>query len=193
VILFDEVEKAHNDVFNVLLQVLDDGRMTDGQGRTVDFKNTVIVMTSNLGSHKIQAMEGVEPALVKMEVMAEVRSHFRPEFINRIDEIVVFHALDEKNIGAIAKIQLKILEQRLARMEIGLELTDAALQKIAEAGYDPVYGARPLKRAIQHQIENPLSKLILEGKFGPKDVVAIDAEGGALVFSSHPAVALGKP
>jgi ATP-dependent Clp protease ATP-binding subunit ClpB len=193
VILFDEVEKAHNDVFNVLLQVLDDGRMTDGQGRTVDFKNTVIVMTSNLGSHKIQAMEGAEPALVKMEVMAEVRSHFRPEFINRIDEIVVFHALDEKNIGAIAKIQLKILEQRLARMEMGLELSDAALQKIAEAGYDPVYGARPLKRAIQHQIENPLSKLILEGKFGPKDIVSIDAEGGALVFSSHPMVALEKP
>ena len=196
VILFDEVEKAHHDVFNVLLQVLDDGRMTDGQGRTVDFKNTVIVMTSNLGSHKIQAMEGVEPALVKMEVMAEVRTHFRPEFINRIDEIVVFHALDEKNIGAIAKIQLKILEQRLARMEIGLELSDAALQKIAEAGYDPVYGARPLKRAIQQQIENPLSKLILEGKFGPKEVVSIDAQGGVLVFSAHaahPAVVLGKP
>ena len=196
VILFDEVEKAHHDVFNVLLQVLDDGRMTDGQGRTVDFKNTVIVMTSNLGSHKIQAMEGVEPALVKMEVMAEVRTHFRPEFINRIDEIVVFHALDEKNIGAIAKIQLKILEQRLARMEIGLELSDAALQKIAEAGYDPVYGARPLKRAIQQQIENPLSKLILEGKFGPKEVVAIDVQGGVLVFSAHaahPAVVLGKP
>ena len=196
VILFDEVEKAHHDVFNVLLQVLDDGRMTDGQGRTVDFKNTVIVMTSNLGSHKIQAMEGVEPALVKMEVMAEVRTHFRPEFINRIDEIVVFHALDEKNIGAIAKIQLKILEQRLARMEIGLELSDAALQKIAEAGYDPVYGAWPLKRAIQQQIENPLSKLILEGKFGPKEVVAIDVQGGVLVFSAHaahPAVVLGKP
>ena len=193
VILFDEVEKAHHDVFNVLLQVLDDGRMTDGQGRTVDFKNTVIVMTSNLGSHKIQAMEGIEPALVKMEVMAEVRTHFRPEFINRIDEIVVFHALDQKNIGAIAKIQLNILEQRLARMEIGLELSDAALQKIAEAGYDPVYGARPLKRAIQQQIENPLSKLILEGKFGPKDVVSIDAQGGALVFAAHATIALDKP
>jgi ATP-dependent Clp protease ATP-binding subunit ClpB len=193
VILFDEVEKAHHDVFNVLLQALDDGRMTDGQGRTVDFKNTVIVMTSNLGSHKIQAMEGVEPALVKMEVMAEVRSHFRPEFINRIDEIVVFHALDEKNIGAIAKIQLKILEQRLERMEIGLELSDAALQKIAEAGFDPVYGARPLKRAIQQQIENPLSKLILEGKFGPKDVVSIDVQGSALVFAAHTEVSIDKP
>ena len=121
VILLDEIEKAHPDVFNVLLQVLDDGRMTDGQGRTVDFKNTVIVMTSNLGSHKIQAMEESDPALVKLAVMAEVRGHFRPEFINRIDEIVVFHALDEKNIGAIAKIQLQVLEQRLAQMEIGLE------------------------------------------------------------------------
>ncbi|MES2534361.1 MAG: ATP-dependent chaperone ClpB [Pseudomonadota bacterium] len=182
VILLDEIEKAHPDVFNVLLQVLDDGRMTDGQGRTVDFKNTVIVMTSNLGSHKIQAMEGSDPALVKMSVMAEVRSHFRPEFINRIDEIVVFHALDEKNIGAIAKIQLRVLEERLARMEMGLKVTEAALHKIAEAGFDPVYGARPLKRAIQQQIENPLSKSLLEGRFGPKDVIVIDARGGELVF-----------
>ncbi|SFV08528.1 ATP-dependent chaperone ClpB [Pseudoduganella namucuonensis] len=184
VILLDEVEKAHHDVFNVLLQVLDDGRMTDGQGRTVDFKNTVIIMTSNLGSQKIQAMEDSDPALVKLSVMAEVRSHFRPEFINRIDEIVVFHGLDEKNIGAIAKIQLKILEQRLARMEMALEVTDAALQKIAEAGYDPVYGARPLKRAIQQEIENPLSRMILEGRFGPKDTIHIDARDGALVFGS---------
>jgi ATP-dependent Clp protease ATP-binding subunit ClpB len=182
VILLDEVEKAHADVFNVLLQVLDDGRMTDGQGRTVDFKNTVIVMTSNLGSHKIQAMEGSESALIKLEVMAEVRNHFRPEFINRIDEIVVFHALDEKNIGAIAKIQLHILEQRLGRMDMALEVSDGALQKVAEAGFDPVYGARPLKRAIQQQIENPLSKLILEGKFGPKDVVRVGVENGVLVF-----------
>ncbi|WP_025916728.1 ATP-dependent chaperone ClpB [Herminiimonas sp. CN] len=182
VILLDEVEKAHHDVFNVLLQVLDDGRMTDGQGRTVDFKNTVIVMTSNLGSHKIQAMEGSDPALVKMEVMAEVRSHFRPEFINRIDEIVVFHALDEKNIGAIAKIQLKILEQRLASMEMELDISDEALQKIAEAGFDPVYGARPLKRAIQHQIENPLSKLILQGQFGPKDVIRVSVHEGHFTF-----------
>jgi ATP-dependent Clp protease ATP-binding subunit ClpB len=170
-------------VFNVLLQVLDDGRMTDGQGRTVDFKNTVIIMTSNLGSHKIQAMESDDPGVVKLAVMAEVRSHFRPEFVNRIDEIVVFHGLDEKNIGAIAKIQLKILEERLARMDMGLSMTDAALQKIAEAGYDPVYGARPLKRAIQQQIENPLSKLILEGRFGPKDEIHIDAQGGNLVFT----------
>jgi len=193
VILLDEVEKAHQDVFNVLLQVLDDGRMTDGQGRTVDFKNTVIIMTSNLGSYKIQSMDSDDPGVVKLAVMAEVRSHFRPEFINRIDEIVVFHGLDEKNIGAIAKIQLKILEQRLAKMEMELDVSEAALQKIAEAGYDPVYGARPLKRAIQQQIENPLSKLILEGKFGPKDVVRIGVRNGALVFGEDgAAVDIGK-
>jgi ATP-dependent Clp protease ATP-binding subunit ClpB len=182
VILLDEVEKAHHDVFNVLLQVLDDGRMTDGQGRTVDFKNTVIVMTSNLGSHQIQAMEGSDPEVVKMAVMGEVKTHFRPEFINRIDEIVVFHALDAKNIGAIAKIQLKTLEQRLQQMDMGLQVSDAALLKIAEAGFDPVYGARPLKRAIQQEIENVLSKQILQGKFGPKDVISIDAKDGELVF-----------
>jgi ATP-dependent Clp protease ATP-binding subunit ClpB len=182
VILFDEVEKAHHDVFNVLLQVLDDGRMTDGQGRTVDFKNTVIVMTSNLGSHQIQAMEGSDPSIVKMAVMGEVKNHFRPEFINRIDEIVVFHALDAKNIGAIAKIQLAVLEKRLGQLEMGLQVSDAALLKIAEAGFDPVYGARPLKRAIQQEIENPLSKLILQGKFAVKDVVKVDAVNGELVF-----------
>jgi ATP-dependent Clp protease ATP-binding subunit ClpB len=186
VILLDEVEKAHHDVFNVLLQVLDDGRMTDGQGRTVDFKNTVIVMTSNLGSHQIQAMEGSEPEVIKMAVMGEVKTHFRPEFINRIDEIVVFHALDAKNIGAIAKIQLDVLGKRLAQMEMGLQVSDAALLKIAEAGFDPVYGARPLKRAIQQQIENSLSKLILQGKFGPKDVIMIDVENGNLVFKTAP-------
>ncbi|UTY58886.1 ATP-dependent chaperone ClpB [Massilia sp. erpn] len=184
VILLDEVEKAHSDVFNVLLQVLDDGRMTDGQGRTVDFKNTVIIMTSNLGSQKIQSMDNADPGVVKLSVMAEVRSHFRPEFINRIDEIVVFHGLDDKNIGAIAKIQLAILQQRLARMDMGLEVTPEALQKIAEAGYDPVYGARPLKRAIQQQIENPLSKHILEGKFGPKDQIRIDERNGQLTFET---------
>jgi len=183
VILLDEIEKAHPDVFNVLLQVLDDGRMTDGQGRTVDFKNTVIVMTSNLGSHRIQAMEDSDPALVKMAVMAEVRGHFRPEFINRIDEIVVFHGLDQKNIGAIAKIQLHILEERLAKLDMGLDVSVDALQQIAEAGFDPVYGARPLKRAIQQRIENPLSKLILDGKFGPKDTIAVTANGSELAFA----------
>jgi len=182
VILLDEIEKAHPDVFNVLLQVLDDGRMTDGQGRTVDFKNTVIIMTSNLGSHKIQSLEDADPAVVKLAVMAEVRGHFRPEFINRIDEIVVFHGLDDKNIGAIAKIQLNILRQRLQRMDMDLDVTDAALQKIAEAGYDPVYGARPLKRAVQQQIENPLSKQILQGQFGPKDTIRVEAQGHELVF-----------
>jgi ATP-dependent Clp protease ATP-binding subunit ClpB len=192
VILLDEIEKAHPDVFNVLLQALDDGRMTDGQGRTVDFKNTVIVMTSNLGSHKIQAMETDEPAVVKMAVMAEVRGHFRPEFINRIDEIVVFHALDEKNIGDIARIQLRNLEQRLEKMEMKLDLTDAALQKIAEAGFDPVYGARPLKRAIQQQIENPLSKAILSGRFGPKDTIHVGVNGSELTFGAEPVVDLAK-
>jgi len=185
VILLDEIEKAHPDVFNVLLQVLDDGRMTDGQGRTVDFKNTVIVMTSNLGSHRIQAMDSDEPAVVKMAVMAEVRGHFRPEFINRIDEIVVFHALDEKNIGAIARIQLQILEARLAKMDMTIDIDEEALQKIAEAGYDPVYGARPLKRAIQQQIENPLSKAILSGRFGPKDVIPVRVRGGELTFGEQ--------
>ncbi len=182
VILLDEIEKAHPDVFNVLLQVLDDGRMTDGQGRTVDFKNTVIVMTSNLGSHKIQSMEESDPQLIKLAVMAEVRGHFRPEFVNRIDEIVVFHALDAKHIGSIAKIQLHTLEQRLAKMDIGLEISDAALHKLAEAGFDPVYGARPLKRAIQQEVENPLSKAILEGRFGPKDTIQIDVAGSELGF-----------
>ncbi|MCC2973546.1 ATP-dependent chaperone ClpB [Massilia sp. IC2-476] len=185
VILLDEIEKAHPDVFNVLLQALDDGRMTDGQGRTVDFKNTVIVMTSNLGSHKIQSMDTDEPAVVKLAVMAEVRGHFRPEFINRIDEIVVFHALDEKNIGAIAKIQLRNLEERLAKMDMQLDIDDEALQKIAEAGFDPVYGARPLKRAIQQQIENPLSKAILSGRFGPKDTIPVRVRGGNLVFGEQ--------
>ena len=182
VILLDEIEKAHPDVFNVLLQVLDDGRMTDGQGRTVDFKNTVIVMTSNLGSHKIQSMEGSDPALIKMAVLAEVRGHFRPEFINRVDELIVFHALDDKHIGSIARIQLGILEKRLAKMDIGLTISDAALRKLAEAGYDPVYGARPLKRAIQQELENPLSKAILQGRFGPKDTIEIDVAGSELGF-----------
>jgi len=182
VILFDEVEKAHPDVFNVLLQVLDDGRMTDGQGRTVDFKNTVIVMTSNLGSQMIQQMSGSDYQVVKMAVMGEVKTHFRPEFVNRIDEIVVFHALDEKNIAGIARIQLKYLEKRLAKLDMTLEVSDAAVALLAEAGFDPVFGARPLKRAIQERIENPLSKLILEGKFGPKDHVKVGVSKGQLTF-----------
>ncbi|MDI3512938.1 MAG: ATP-dependent Clp protease ATP-binding subunit ClpB, partial [Rhodocyclaceae bacterium] len=182
VILFDEVEKAHPDVFNVLLQVLDDGRMTDGQGRTVDFKNTVIVMTSNLGSQMIQAMAGDDYGVIKLAVMAEVKTYFRPEFINRIDEVVVFHALDEKHIAGIAKIQLQYLEKRLARLEMGMEISDAALAELATAGFDPVFGARPLKRAIQERIENPLAKAILEGRFAAKDRIRVDAQGGQLVF-----------
>ena len=189
VILLDEVEKAHPDVFGVLLQVLDDGRMTDGQGRTVDFKNTVIVMTSNLGSQMIQSMSGSDPGVIKLAVMGEVKSHFRPEFVNRIDEIVVFHALDEKNIQGIAKIQLRLLERRLAKLEIELEVTDAALAELARAGFDPVYGARPLKRAIQQQLENPLSREILEGRFGPKDLIKVDWKKSAMIFAKSAQVA----
>ncbi|MGB5206672.1 MAG: ATP-dependent chaperone ClpB [Azonexus sp.] len=186
VILLDEVEKAHPDVFNVLLQVLDDGRMTDGQGRTVDFKNTVIVMTSNLGSQMIQQMAGDDYGVIKMAVMAEVKTYFRPEFINRIDEVVVFHALDEKHIAGIAKIQLGYLEKRLAQLEMGIVVEDSALAELAQAGFDPVFGARPLKRAIQQQIENPLAKAILEGKFGAKDTIRVScdpATGGIMRFA----------
>jgi ATP-dependent Clp protease ATP-binding subunit ClpB len=182
VILLDEVEKAHPDVFNVLLQVLDDGRMTDGQGRTVDFKNTVIVMTSNLGSHMIQQMAGDDYQVIKLAVLGEVKTYFRPEFINRIDEIVVFHALDEKHIKSIARIQLGYLEKRLAAMEMKLEVSDAALKEIAAVGFDPLYGARPLKRAIQAQIENPLAMAILEGKFAAKDTISAGVRKGVVVF-----------
>ena len=182
VILMDEVEKAHPDVFNVLLQVLDDGRLTDGQGRTVDFRNTVVVMTSNLGSHEIQRLAGAPAAEIKDAVMGEVKSHFRPEFINRIDEIVVFHALDQKNIRSIAAIQLKRLEARVEAHDMTLEVSDAALDEIAKVGFDPLYGARPLKRAIQQEIENPVAKLILEGRFGPNDVIPVDFKAGAFKF-----------
>ncbi len=182
VILLDEIEKAHPDVFNVLLQVLDDGRMTDGQGRTVNFKNTVIVMTSNLGSQMIQQMSGQDYQVVKLAVMGEVKTHFRPEFVNRIDEIVVFHALDEANIASIARVQLRELERRVRTMDMEIEISDAAVAELAKAGFDPVYGARPLKRAIQQQLENPLSKSILEGKFGPKDTIRVDAKGGVFTF-----------
>jgi len=183
VILLDEIEKAHPDVFNVLLQVLDDGRMTDGQGRTVDFKNTVIVMTSNLGSPIIQAMVGQPQEDIQEAVWNEVKDHFRPEFLNRIDEVVVFHALDKGQITSIAKIQLQRLIDRLAKMDMQLYVSDAALIKIADAGFDPVFGARPLKRAIQQSIENPISKLILEGKFGPKDLIPVDVENNEFVFT----------
>ena len=189
VLLLDEVEKAHPDVFNVLLQVLDDGRLTDGQGRTVDFKNTVIVMTSNIGSHLIQAMVGEDADDVKEAVWGELKNHFRPEFLNRIDETVVFHALDAKNIEAIAKIQLKLLESRLQKMELNMQVSEQALAELAKVGFDPVFGARPLKRAIQQRIENPLSKLLLEGKFPPKSTIAVtvDPVNDPGVFRFEPA------
>ncbi len=189
VILLDEIEKAHPDVFNVLLQVLDDGRMTDGQGRTVDFKNTVIVMTSNLGSQMIQQMAGDDYQLIKTAVLGEVKAQLRPEFVNRIDEIIVFHALDEKHIQGIARIQLRQLEGRLAALDIRLEVTAAALKEIAAAGFDPVYGARPLKRAIQASIENPLAKAILDGRFAAKNSVRVDYRKGGFTFDKAQAAA----
>ncbi len=184
VILLDEVEKAHPDVFNILLQVLDDGRLTDGQGRTVDFRNTVIVMTSNLGSQLIQEMAHTgDYEAMKTAVMEIVGQHFRPEFINRVDEVVVFHPLDREEIRRIANIQFEYLRRRLADRNIDLVITDAALDKIGEAGFDPVYGARPLKRAIQHEIENPLAQEILAGKFLPGDVITVDVQGSEFVFT----------
>ncbi|MFT7774271.1 ATP-dependent chaperone ClpB [Roseateles sp.] len=182
VLLLDEVEKAHPDVFNVLLQVLDDGRLTDGQGRTVDFKNTVIVMTSNLGSQHIMALSGEKDEVIRDAVWGEVKSHFRPEFLNRIDETVIFHALGAGHIKSIARIQLRQLEARLDKLEMKLDVSDAALDELAKVGFDPVFGARPLKRAIQQRVENPLSKLILEGRFGPKDVIPVNVEGGEFSF-----------
>jgi ATP-dependent Clp protease ATP-binding subunit ClpB len=186
-ILLDEVEKAHPDVFNILLQVLDDGRRTDGQGRTVDFRNTVIVMTSNLGSHQIQELSGDGSAeaytQMKAAVMGVVQAHFRPEFINRLDDIVVFHPLDKQQIKSIARIQLRGLEKRLAERGLKLELSEKAFELLGNVGFDPVYGARPLKRAIQAQIENPLAQKILAGEFGNGDTVRVDAEGGQLVFA----------
>ena len=189
VVLLDEVEKAHPDVFNILLQVLDDGRLTDGQGRTVDFKNTVIVMTSNIGSHQIQAMVGQPYEDIKDAVWDELKSHFRPEFLNRIDETVVFHGLDAANIASIARIQLQSLRERLARVELELEVSDAAIGELAKVGFDPVFGARPLKRAIQQRLENPLSRQLLEGRFLPKSriVVSVDPvrQPGVFEFTSQ--------
>jgi ATP-dependent Clp protease ATP-binding subunit ClpB len=183
VILMDEVEKAHPDVFNVLLQVLDDGRLTDGQGRTVDFRNTVIVMTSNLGSDRIQELAGEERyEQMKAEVMTVVERHFRPEFINRVDDMIVFHPLEREQLQAIARIQVGILQDRLAARDLTLTLTDAALDKLGDAGFDPVYGARPLKRAIQIQLENPLAQEILAGSLVSGDTINVDVEEEGLVF-----------
>ena len=189
VILLDEVEKAHPDVFNVLLQVLDDGRLTDGQGRTVDFRNTVIVMTSNLGSQLIQELGGGgEEGYTQMKaaVLGVVQTHFRPEFINRLDELVVFRSLEKSQIRAIARIQIGYLEKRLAERQLKLEISDPALDLLANVGFDPVYGARPLKRAVQQQLENPLAREILAGRFQPGDTVAVAAAGGHLTFDRRP-------
>ena len=183
VILLDEVEKAHPDVFNVLLQVLDDGRMTDGQGRTVDFKNTVIVMTSNLGAFEIERLAGAPHEEIREAVMKEVKEHFRPEFVNRIDEIVVFNSLGKESIRRIANLQLDLLKGRMAAQDLKLELTDAALDKVAEAGFDVQFGARPLKRAVQEHVENPVARLILEGKVLPGGKVVGDVQDGKLVFT----------
>jgi len=186
VILLDEIEKAHPDVFNVLLQILDDGRLTDGHGRTVDFRNTVVIMTSNLGSQRIQDMVGeANYEAMKAAVMEVVGQHFRPEFLNRIDDMVVFHPLTEEQIGEIVVIQLEQLKRRLVERDMQLELSDTAVAQLAGAGFDPVYGARPLKRAIQQQVENPLAQEILKGSFGPGDCVKVDVDGGEIVFRTE--------
>jgi ATP-dependent Clp protease ATP-binding subunit ClpB len=166
-----------------VLQVLDDGRLTDGQGRTVDFKNTVIIMTSNLGSQMIQSMADQDYQVVKLAVMGEVKQHFRPEFVNRIDEVVVFHSLDEANVKSIAQIQLQLLTKRLHALDIDVAISEAALAEIASAGFDPVYGARPLKRAIQSELENPLAREILAGNFVAKDTVIVDCMAGKMTFN----------
>jgi ATP-dependent Clp protease ATP-binding subunit ClpB len=183
-LLLDEVEKAHPDVFNILLQVLEDGRLTDGQGRTVDFRNTVVVMTSNLGSHLIQEMAPQNDyEAMKAAVMEIVGTHFRPEFINRVDESVVFHPLREEQIRGIAVIQLKGLQERLAERELQLQISEAFMDKLVTTGFDPVYGARPLKRAIQRELENPLAQQLLAGDFAPGDVIRADVQDGKTVFS----------
>ena len=182
VVLFDEIEKAHPDVFHVLLQILDDGRLTDGQGRTVDFRNTVLIMTSNLGGQLIQEMSDRPFDAVRDAVLAVLRDHFRPEFLNRVDEIIVFKALTQEQLGAIVDIQLARLRKRLDERKIALVVTDEAKRILIEHGWDPVYGARPLKRAIQRMVQDPLAMSLLEGKFADGDVVEVDAKDGQLVF-----------
>ena len=182
VVLFDEIEKAHHDVFNTLLQVLDDGRLTDGQGRTVDFKNVIVILTSNVGSHRVLeyrgAFEGEEYRRMKDAVLGELRSEFRPEFLNRLDEIIVFHALSEEHLKQIVEIQLAGLRARLAERHITLELSDDARTRLVREGYDPVYGARPLKRAIQREIETPLARRLLSGEIHPEQKVMVDVDSG---------------
>jgi ATP-dependent Clp protease ATP-binding subunit ClpB len=181
VVLFDEIEKAHSDVFNVLLQILDDGRLTDGQGRTVDFKNVVVIMTSNLGSHEIQELAHDERAMQR-RVMEVLRESFRPEFLNRVDEVIVFHPLGMEQLKAIVDIQVNLLKRRLADRKLELVLTDAAREQLAREGYDPIYGARPLKRTIQKSILDPLALEVLNGTFNDGDTVIVDVDGDALLF-----------
>jgi ATP-dependent Clp protease ATP-binding subunit ClpB len=183
VVLLDEIEKAHPDVFNVLLQVLDDGRLTDGQGRTVDFRNTVLIMTSNLGGQLIQEMASRPFDEVRDAVMGVLRDHFRPEFLNRVDEVIVFKPLTQEQLGAIVDIQLDRLQKRLDERKIKLALSDGARKLLIERGWDPVYGARPLKRAIQRMVQDPLAMYILGGKFGEGDTVEVEARSGELVFA----------
>jgi ATP-dependent Clp protease ATP-binding subunit ClpB len=183
VVLFDEIEKAHPDVFNVLLQLLDDGRLTDGQGRTIDFRNTVLIMTSNLGGQMIQEMSGRPFEEVREAVGAVLREHFRPEFLNRIDEVIVFRALTEDQLTSIVDIQLKRLEKRLAERRVMLVVTAAARSLLAKRGWDPVYGARPLKRAIQRLLQDPLAMMLLEGKFSEGDTIEVGVKDGELIFT----------
>jgi ATP-dependent Clp protease ATP-binding subunit ClpB len=193
VVLFDEIEKAHADVFNVLLQILDDGRLTDGQGRVVNFKNTIIIMTSNIGSHLILEysgrLEGEQYDRMKDSVLDAMRRHFRPEFLNRVDEIIVFHALTVEDLKKIVDIQLERLRRRLEERRITLELSEEAKAHLARAGYDPVYGARPLKRSIQREIETPLSRLILKGEVKDNTVVRAEVEGDLIAFTTRPVAA----
>ncbi|MFZ5563382.1 MAG: AAA family ATPase, partial [Thermodesulfobacteriota bacterium] len=184
VVLFDEIEKAHPDVFNILLQLLDDGRMTDGHGKTVDFKNTIVIMTSNIGSHLIQELSqaNADPDQVREQITDVLRQNFKPEFLNRVDEIIVFHNLNRDQIAKIVEIQVQRLSRRTAERGVSMVLTDRARQYIAEKGYDPVYGARPLKRMIQKHIENPLAMEILKGNIPENSTISVDVEGDAIVF-----------
>jgi ATP-dependent Clp protease ATP-binding subunit ClpB len=184
VVLLDEVEKAHRDVFNVLLQVLDDGRLTDGQGRTVDFKNTVVIMTSNIGSRYIQELEGEDEEKMRNRVMEALKEHFLPEFLNRIDEVVIFHNLGRQQLRQIVRLQIERLQKQMAELGVHLKLTDGALDEIVREGYDPVYGARPLKRVLQQRIANPLATELLEGRHAPGATIIVDVTPDGFVF--HP-------
>jgi ATP-dependent Clp protease ATP-binding subunit ClpB len=185
-VLFDEIEKAHQEVFNALLQLLDDGRLTDGHGRTVAFKNTVVIMTSNVGSQYIRDLAG-DDAAVRDQVMRALNQHFRPEFLNRIDEVVIFHSLTREHLAQIVDIQLKRLQALLAERHITLELTGEAKRRLAEEGYDPVYGARPLKRVIQRRVQDPLALKLLQGDFVDGDAIRVDARNGQLIFQRETA------